>query len=70
MIIIRTLSLVFASPRSVKYTFMEPRISIGIVQKSGMIIRIRRCVFSNLLTVIECQILAILYIDNADKRPN
>jgi hypothetical protein len=68
--IIRAISRVFDSPRSVKYTFIEPRISTGIVQKSDMMIRIRGCVSPNSLTVVECQVLAILYIDNADKRPN
>jgi hypothetical protein len=39
MVRILTVSRTFDSPSSVRYTFIEPRISTGTVQKSGMMVR-------------------------------
>lgn len=38
MMRILTVSRAFDSPSSVRYTFIEPRISTGTVQKSGMMV--------------------------------
>ena len=39
MVRILTVSRTFDSPGGVRYTFIEPRISTGTVQKSGMMVR-------------------------------